>query len=167
MAEGGKVLPSNWASIYANHGLISLSTDSGYRMSGLDPQGIEAFLLESCSDEELGQRLMEALARSRVLSPEELGEFFSLENMNKKYEAWVAKLLAALNGMPRRKAFSKMKLCHAVVTSGQLKLIPNRKERGEAWSGRGISETDCVSLPFSSSGAEIGQALRMALSRCK
>jgi len=147
--------------------MICISTSSGFRRSGYDPQGLDHFLPESCSDEALGQALLSSLEKSRVLKPEEFASFFDLKLGELAYEAWVSKLLSALD-MTRQKAFKGMTLCHATVREEVLRLEPTRKERGEAWSGRDIEPEDSVSVAkFTGNPLTVGTAIRQALERCK
>ena len=162
-----QVLPTNWASVHSNHGYISVSTSSGYRACALDLNGEHIVLSENCSDEELANALLAALDESRVLSVEEIPEFFNASKVESRYEKWVDNLLKKFGGMSRRKAFAKMKHCNVVVLSNKLKFRPNKKERGEAWSGKGFTELDNVELPYESTPKEIGAALKMVLSKCK
>ena len=69
--------------------------------------------------------------------------------------------------MSRRKAFTRMLHCNVIVRSGQMQIKPNRKERGETWSGKGFTEDDAGVLPFDSAPAEIGAAIRAVLDKCE
>ncbi|WP_338052467.1 contact-dependent growth inhibition system immunity protein [Stutzerimonas marianensis] len=43
---------------------------------------------------------------------------------------------------------------------------PSHHEKLEAWSGKGLSESDYVIIPSGSSPSDVGAALRLAFSRC-
>lgn len=160
-------LATNWASIYSSHGLISLSTSSGFRSSRYDPEGEHLVINADCENDILGQSLLAALNKSRVLHPNENNEFYDLVNTERNYERFVANLLNKFGDMPRRKAFAKMLHCSVSVRSGKIFIKPSKKERGEAWSGSGYKESDAVSVSFTSSTSEIGAAIKAVLAKCK
>jgi hypothetical protein len=64
----------------------------------------------------------------------------------------------------RRALFRKMKHCSAEIIGENIRMMPMRRDRGEAWDG--LNESETVVVPVLSSPAEIGAALRLALSRC-
>jgi hypothetical protein len=160
-------LPSAWTSIYANHGYISVSTSSGYLVCTCDLDGEHIVLNDTCSDLELGNAVLSALGKSRVIDEEEIAEFFDCDKVNEKYEIWVSTLLAKMDGMSRKKAFDKMKHATAVVREESLTLSPNRKERGRAWSGRGFTEADKIVLHPPFFPENIGGSLKGVLALCK
>jgi hypothetical protein len=160
-------LATNWASIYSNHGLISLSTSSGYRSSRHDPEGEHIVVALECENDILGQSLLRVLEKSRLLHPEEAPGFYDLANTESNYENFVSSLLHKFGDMSRRKAFTKMLHCSVSVRSGEIIIKPSKKERGEAWSGSGFNESDDVHLPHKSSAAEIGVAIKSVLEKCK
>ena len=160
-------LPTGWASIYSNHGLVSFSTSSGYRSSIHDPEG-EHIVIDAASDDNaLGQSLLLALEKSRVLHPNENANFYNLSRIEEDYEAFVSDLITKFGELQRRKVFSKMLHCSVSVRSGEIFIRPTKKERGESWSGSGIKEEDIFRIPLSASPGEIGAGVKMALSKCK
>jgi CDI immunity protein len=146
---------------------MSFSTYSGFRMSAYDPSGSTSFIPESSQDETLGAALIQSLGKSRVLKGQQALDFFALEERERAYEQWVHSFLAAHgNSCSRTALFKGMKLCGAFVLDSELHLKPKRKERGEAWSGKGITEEDIVVIPFHSGAEEVGAAIRKALAKC-
>jgi CDI immunity protein len=160
-------LATNWASIHSSNGYISLSTYSGYRRCQFDPQGKHIVLKEECPNEELGNALLSVLEQSRVLTHDQFNDFFALTTVKDNYDIFVSNLLQKMGNMSRRKAFTKMKSCSVSVRSKVITLKPTRKERGEAWSGKGFTDLDNIDLPYSSKPVEIGKALKEVLAICK
>lgn len=79
---------------------------------------------------------------------------------------WVQDLISQYGYKSRRELFKDMKHCSVMCTKGQITINPSRHEKLKAWGGKGIKDSDHVVLPVDSSPAEIGAALRLALSRC-
>jgi hypothetical protein len=136
-------------------------------MSAYDPSGATSFIPELSQDETLGTALIQSLEKSRVLKGQQALDFFALEERDRAYEQWVHGFLAAHgNSCSRTALFKGMKLCEAFVLNSQLHLKPKSKERGEAWSGKGLAAEDIELIPFHSSATEIGAAIRRALAKC-
>lgn len=160
-------LPTGWASIYSNYGLISLSTSSGYRSSIHDPEGEHIVVGVDIDDDILGRSLLSVLKKSRVLHPNEHSEFYALARIEEDYEAFVSNLISKFGQSQRRKVFSRMLYCIVTVRSGEICIQPTKKERGEAWSGSGFKQTDAFWVPLSASTSEIGAGIKSTLSKCK
>ncbi|WP_162575055.1 contact-dependent growth inhibition system immunity protein [Variovorax sp. PBL-H6] len=156
-----------WASAYFNGDYYFIVTNSGYRGCARDPNGYEAHLAGSATDEEVGKALLQALSSSRFLKVEEIDEFFSLNRIMSSYESWVASLLDRYKYKTRRALFKNMMLCNITVTDEAMEIGPTQHERLEAWGrerGDGIQE---VLLSIHSPAAEIGKALQEAFTLCE
>jgi hypothetical protein len=66
----------------------------------------------------------------------------------------------------KRALFKNMKSCSVEVDDGMMTIQPWHHEKLEGWSGNGISKEDYVVIPANSTPGEIGEALRLAFSRC-
>ena len=66
----------------------------------------------------------------------------------------------------KRALFKDMKKCSIESNRGQITIRPSYHEKLEAWSGKGVSESDYVIIPSGSSPSDVGAALRLAFSRC-
>ena len=155
------------AHVYKNQGFIEVKTFSGYRMTTSDPDGIQKLLPLEVSDEELGQVTLLALSKSRVIDVSEIETFFNIDNIKKRYDAWVADLMAKYNYKTKRALFKNMMQCSVEISDGILTISPSWHEKLEAWSGEGISDDDKVVLSVNSTTEEIGAGLRLAFSRCR
>ena len=155
------------ASVYKNQDFIHVGTYSGYRMTASDPDGVQKLLPLDVSDEELGQVTLLALSKSRVIEVSEIGTFLNIDNIKKRYDAWVADLMAKYNYKTKRVLFKNMMRCSVEIRDRILTISPNRHEKLEAWGGEGISDDDKVVLSINSTTEEIGAGVRLAFSRCR
>ena len=155
------------AHIYKNQDFIEVKTFSGNGITTSDPDGIRKLLPLDVSDEELGQVTLLALSKSRIIDVSEIGTFFNIDNVMKRYDAWVADLMAKYNYKTKRALFKNMMKCSVEIRDGRLTISPSCHEKLEAWSGEGISDDDDVVLSVNSTTEEIGAGLRLAFSRCR
>jgi len=149
--------------VHATPEFIDLQTYSGYRMAVIDPSGRNYDLPPLVQDDELGRALLDALAHSRFVSVEEAYDLKGQAQEN--YNSWVAEKMRRHGYKSRKALFRHMRGCS--VRSGQdgvIMISPLRHEKLEGWSG--IDEESDVELSSASSSAEMGAALRLALSRC-
>ena len=155
------------ATVCKNQDFIEVETFSGYRSRTSDPDGIQRLLPLDVSDEELGQVTLLALSKSRVIDVSEIGTFFNMVNIKKRYDAWVADLMSKYNYKTKRALFKNMMQCSLRISDGILTISPTRHEKLEGWGWEGISDDDKVVLSVNSTTEEIGAGLRLAFSRCR
>ena len=155
------------ATVYKNQDFILVVTFSGYRSRTSDPDGIQILLPLDVSDEELGQATLLALSKSRIIDVSEIGTFFNIDNVMKRYDAWVADLMAKYNYKTKRALFKNMMRCYVEIRDGCLTISPSWHEKLEAWSGEGLTEDDDVVLSVKSTTEEIGAGVKLAFSRCR
>lgn len=157
----------SWAYIKSNNDFIFIETYSGYFNCLPDPEGKRFFLSPSSSDDELGERVLEALAVSRMIDPKEKPEFFDFRGrVATQYNEWVADAMIRFGYKTKRALFKGMKNCSVDEVDGAITIRPSHHEKLEAWSGKGITETDCVVISSNTPINEVGMALRLAFSRC-
>lgn len=161
-----EIVQKKWAAIYANEEFIFVETCSGLRRTASDPNGEQIFLNAAPEPSELGQAVLAALSKSRVLAPEEIGSFFDVAAIEKRYEDWVSKVMQKYGYAARRDLFKKMKHCQLECSEGTISLRPTFHEKPEAWSGKGIDKGDHVLVPETVSTQEAGEGVLLALSRC-
>lgn len=155
-----------WASALFNGDFYLLETYSGYGMSRRDPVGKQHFLLQSVDAEKLGEALLDALAHSRFLSLAELDDFFDYAKTKQSYAEWVDALVKRYAYKSKRALFKNMACCSVTVVDDNLEIIPNRHEKLEMWVGAQNEGVENVVIPAKSSPIDVGEALRMAFSRC-
>ncbi|CNH85191.1 contact-dependent growth inhibition system immunity protein [Yersinia pekkanenii] len=155
------------ASCFCNNKFLNINTDSGLGLMRRDPLFPPHLLPPDADDKSIGETVLIALSNSRTLSLEESADFFDLEKGQEQYAAWIAMLMQKYGYKTKRALFKGMKNCSIHCINGVITILPTRHEKLEAWSGTGRGESDKVILSVNSSPAEIGAALRLALSRCK
>ena len=155
------------AGAYENQDFINISTWSSCGIRALDPDGANLLLSKNASNEELGQAALLALSKSRKIAQSEIATFFDRDNVNQRYNNWVANLMDKYGYKTKRALFKKMMRCSIEIRNGVLTISPSIHEKLEGWGGEGFTESDKVILPINSSPEEIGAGLRLAFSRCR
>lgn len=161
-----EVIQKKWAAIYANDEFICVQTCSGLRRTASDPAGRLLFLPAVPESYELGQAIQDALSVSRTLTPEEIGQFFDVAAVERKYEDWVSIMMQKFGYATRRELFKKMKHCQIECSDGAISIRPMLHEKLEAWSGKGIEKADHVLIAETASTHDLGEGALLALSRC-
>ena len=156
-----------YAEAYENQDFINISTFSGFRIKARDPDGENLSLSKNASNEELGQAALLALSKSRKIAQSEIATFFDRDNVNQRYNNWVANLMDKYGYKTKRALFKKMMQCSIEIRDGVLTISPSIHEKLEGWGGDDFTESNKVILPINSSPEEIGAGLRLAFSRCR
>ena len=161
-----EIIQKKWASIYANDEFICVQTCSGLRRTAIDPEGALIILSANPELSELGQAIQQALAASRVLTPDEISSFFDVSAIERRYENWVSSLIHKFGYVNRQQLFKNMRHCQIESTAGVISIRPTMHEKAEAWSGKGIEKSDYVLIDQAAPAEELGQSTMLALSRC-
>lgn len=155
------------ASVSSTNEFLLIETYSGLGMAGCDPLFEPHLLLPDADDKQVGETILLALSNSRTLTREEYSSFFDIEKGKIQNAAWIAMLMDNYGYKTKKALFQNMKSCSIHYLNGRITIRPSYHEKLEAWSGKGIKESDYVILSVDRSPAEIGAGLRLALSRCK
>jgi hypothetical protein len=156
-----------WANVRENHDFVQIETQSGYRGGLPDPLGKMVQLSNPTTDEILGRAVLDALAVSRFLHPNDHREFFDIRGrVVPQYEEWVRSTMTTYGYKTRRALFKGMKNCSIEEYAGVITIRPWHHEKLEAWNGKGIEEDSFVRTKIEYPPEEIGAALRLTLSRC-
>ena len=174
-----EVAKGSWANAYSNGEFVCIETVSGYRGgTHSDPKGAEHYLDSGASDEALGSAVLDAMARSRfVLSSPRVGsvyppglvfdtELYDPKKIAERYAAWKSSLMQRYGYKSQQALFEGMRHCSIQEQGGQITISPSHHQSLEGWGrtkGDGIED---VVLPADGRPAEIGAALRLAISRC-
>lgn len=173
-----EIVKTAWAGVKINTDFICIETYSGYGSCRADYKGAMHLLSPDVPDQALGEALLDALLKSRFVLPEPRKDvwihpeatfdmsLYDYELNNQRYAEWISNLMRLYGYKTKRALFRDMKNCNVESRCGEVTIRPSCHEKLEAWSGRGISESDYVVIPSSSSPAEVGAALRLAFSRC-
>jgi contact-dependent growth inhibition (CDI) system CdiI-like immunity protein len=106
-------------------------------MSCFDPDGAQFLLATDCDNAVLGRAVLDALARSRFFSIEEVrtNGFLNPKTRDANYANWVAKLMSAYGFKTRRALFQNLHQCDVTATGGTISIVPKRHVKLEAWEG--------------------------------
>jgi hypothetical protein len=165
--------------VLANQEFILVETYSGYRGgTHCDFRGVKHYLAPTAMDRELGLAILDCLSRSRwVLAAPREGftfppevefdpELFDYKGNMRLYAEWIDEAKARYAYKTKKALFKDMKSCGIKSRNGVITIRPSHHDKLEGWSGNGISQEDYVVLPASSPSEKIGEALRLAFSRC-
>ncbi|MDR2220539.1 MAG: CdiI family contact-dependent growth inhibition immunity protein [Methylobacillus sp.] len=172
------IIKTAGAEILENRDFLQVRTYSGYRgPTDADYKGALHLLSPDASDETLGAAVLDALALSRFALPPsyrnapnlhpdvEFDEEFSNVKMEQHYAEWVQQMMVRYGYKSKRALFKGMRRCGVESKQGVITLRPSYHEKLEGWSG--VSKDEHVVIPATSSAVEVGEAARLALSRCQ
>lgn len=152
------------AGAWFNEDFYSIKTYSGHGMLKADPKGAQIILPPDADDNALGDAVLEALSKSRVISLEECGAFFDLNQNKLDYENFVKKMMEQYGYKTKRAMFKKMLNCSISLVGDKITISPSVHEKLEGWSGD--KDLADVVIPANSSAIEVGSALKLCFSRC-
>lgn len=160
-------MTKSWVYLMSNKDFIFLETYSGLWSCLPDPSGEQIFLPASVSETELGTALIKALDASCVVDPVENPEFYDvMGRVVPQYSSWVGSVMGKYGYKTRRAMFKDMKNCAVEMEGGVIVIKPSHHEKLEAWSGKGLTVEDYVSVSSSVEPSELGAGVYLALSRC-
>lgn len=140
---------------------ICVSTLSGRGLLRRDPQGLMQWLDIGASDSALGSAVLESLAKSRVLTPEESEAFFDRASGPDTWDAWVLSLMSRYHYPSREALLRHMESCLVRWVGDEIEYSPSRHKGFEAWRDLGPSEA--VTIRATTTAEENGPAARIAL----
>ncbi|NMG68122.1 DUF1436 family protein [Azoarcus indigens] len=157
----------SWVCVKANKDFFFVETYSGLWNCLPDSLGRQLMLKPNAADEELGSAVVEGLAASRKIDPKDDPGFFDfMGRVVPQYNSWVDNVIAEFGYKNKRAMFKEMRSCLIEMVGDSIVMQPMHHEKLEAWSGKGITETDYVVIPSKSHAIDVGRALRLAISRC-
>lgn len=147
-----------------NGDFYCIETYSGYFGSLRDPKGVQHLLPPQASDEELGNAVLDALSRSRIVKTAEAPELYPDRDEGQRlYQEWIARLMQKYGYTTKRALFKKMKSCSIRRRKGgMISLLPTDHNKLETWE---LLEGAEVTLADGSTPEQVGAALRLAFSR--
>lgn len=152
------------ASVYFNDKFTFIETLSGYRRYSTDPDHEAIFLPENPSSQECGDAVLLALKRSRHISLDEIPVYFERHAAAARYNAWVNEMIERYAYKNRRSFFKGLRNCGIQQRGDSIVFVPMDHEKAESWYG--IGDEANVTIASDAPAAEVGDALRVALSRC-
>jgi hypothetical protein len=126
---------------------------------------VQHLLAPQASDEELGNAVLDALSRSRIVKTAEAPELYpDRDEAERLSKDWVARLMQKYGYATKRALFKKMKSCSIERRKGgMISFLPTDHNRLEGWE---FLEGAEVTLADGSAPEQVGAALRLAFSRC-
>lgn len=161
-----EVIRSAWSNAKINEDFICIDTYSGYRSSHRDSKGKQYLIMTDVSDEILGAALLETLACSRFVLPQDDIALYDHKQGLERYGEWVKALMDRYHYKTKRALFKNMKNCSIKKQGELITISPSHHEKLEAWGREKNDGIEDVVISADSSSAEIGAALRLAFSRC-
>jgi CDI immunity protein len=159
-------LYKGWVFTHTNHDFIFIETQSGYTSSAYDPAGYEIYLKRDATALEIGETILKALSKSRVVDPSEFGTFFDYKRIEQVYKDWILKTQSMYGYKTKKAMFRYMDCCTIRLYDDKMRIYPSHHEKMEAWGSPKNGRDDDVIIPYPSSAEEIGNAFLLALSRC-
>jgi len=115
----------------------------------------------------IGHAVLSALKASRPVSRDEFDDIYALSMEGSQYNDFFSGVMKRFEYKTKRALFKEMRSVSIMIDGQNIKLSPSKHVKLQAWGrekGDGIED---VIIPFTSEPAEVGQALRLAFSRCK
>lgn len=159
-----KGLPfAQWATVHRADRGISIEPLSGYAIVQREDEGYALFLPPDASDDALGRALLEALDKSRFISPPD-PNFSEVERYMRCYRNWQKEFMRRYGYKTKREAYKTMDWCKVKRSEGKISIEPHTRLRPEQWEW--LPPESNVVIPATTDAAVAGAALRMALDRC-
>jgi len=155
---------NRFAAIQASDRVISFISRTGYTFGVAERGGFRKYLSADALDAPVGEALVEALANSRVVTPNgKRRDFFQPQNVEKAFVEWLNDLVKKHGYASHDAALEQMEYIRVEMAGGVIALHPYRHQGGDKWEQLvGANFT----VPENAGSEAIGAAVRMALSRC-
>lgn len=122
--------------------------------------------LSELTTAELGRNVRENLANSRVLDRSEISAFFDDDRIEKDWHECL-NIMIKLFGKKNKAALERSLMQMPTnVDNGVISFRPTKHVRADHYCGLSLDDKELVYVPLSSSDEEIGQALKLAFTRC-
>jgi hypothetical protein len=153
--------------VYSNGEKILFEPLFGYgRYVPLPDSKRKIFSMKEITTGELGKNVKEVFANSRVLDFSEIDVFFDNDKIKSAIDASVGIMMRLFEKKNKSSLNKDMMQIPANIRDGVISLRPTKHDRSCYYSGLSLSDKELVYIPHSSSDEEIGEALKLALTRC-
>lgn len=131
-----------------------------------EDEGYRIYLEPGASERAIGEALLEALKRSRVVSPTDEREFFETDRIMKNYRAWHEDFMKRYRYKTKREAYKNMRYCEVERRDGKISIKPHKRDfkPGLWWN---LPPGKTVVIPETNDPGIVGSAAALALSRCE
>lgn len=142
---------------------ICINTRSGNGILTIDTNYPPIMLPLDCSNDELGEKLVQALGYSNTqLNDEEYDNLF--KNVKENWNSRLEVLKSTYSYRSKRQLLANMLNCSVYLLNNKLTIQPTHHSKWEGWEG--VDESKHVILSLDNTFDEIGSGVRLALSRC-
>ncbi|CAO4846557.1 MAG: Immunity protein CdiI-o11 [Holosporales bacterium] len=155
-----------WASVEMNADFLNVQTRSGYRMTVSDSSGDDIFLNPDADDISIGDAVVKALSKSRMIDPKDFGVFFDPDRLQNQYNDWIDYCKKTYRYKTKKALYKNMMSVAITAYEGKLILRSRHQEKPGGYGPSKNKDKDNVIIPEDSTPEEIGKAIRLALSRC-
>lgn len=155
--------------VYSNGEKILFEPLFGYRQYVPLPDSKRKICnLSELTDAALGQNVRENLANSRVLDRSEINDFFDDDRLEREDAECLKIMIKLFDKRTRAQLYkSMMQVLVCIRDESIFSFRPTKHDRADCYSGLSPgSGPEIVKIPLSSSDEEIGQALKLAFTRC-
>ncbi|MGC1780131.1 MAG: contact-dependent growth inhibition system immunity protein [Xanthobacteraceae bacterium] len=153
------------ATIFKSEKFISIESLSGASaLKYREDDSCGVYLEPEAIDEILGQVLLAALDRSRLVDPRSEREFFDPDRAMRVDANWEKQLMSRYGYKTKRDAYEHLDWCLAKIYDGKISFQPHRRQK-PGW--RGLPPDRTVVIPMTDNVVAVGAALRLALDRCE
>jgi len=153
------------ADVHRTEKFVCVEPLSGYRRWLREDEGFVIYLPPDATDEALGRALLEALNRSRFISPPDEPEFFEWQRYRACDRNWGKDMMRRYRYKTRRDAYKNMDWCRVKRSEGKISIQPHGRDKPPYWKWLPPEKT--VVIPATVDAGELGAALRLALDRCE
>lgn len=155
------------ANVYSNGDKILFEPLFGYaQYVPLPDSKRKIYNLSELTTEELGKNVKEVLANSRVLDRSEINDFFDNDRIEKEDLECLEIMIKLFGKRNKASLYKSLMKCPLHLQKGILSMRPTKHDRSEWYSGLSINDKELVYIPLNSSDEDIGNALKLAFTRC-
>lgn len=156
--------PTRWANIHMNKEFLYIESRAGYSRNLYDIEGYHVYLDPNSSTSILGTCLVEALKQSRMLDPYSDRELFTWQVIEANENAWIKETMSRYGYKTKKKMFDHLAFVHVSESEGRITFEPRRWAKTAHWWD--LPEDQNVIIPATDDEQIVGEAARLALSRC-
>jgi hypothetical protein len=166
MAKQADDLTTKQATVWGNERAIVIVTDSGFGAAYItDHEAFFALLTPKSSNSEIGDAVKKALAASKVLDSS--GTWINDPARAKKHEEFLERFVSHYGFASQRSFFRRAFTCELELEGDSVVIQPLQQISGDKWDGFKDQAKRNVRASIDASDAELGKAVRLAITRCE
>jgi hypothetical protein len=157
---------AQWAEINQTDKFTCIEPLSGFRRIMREDEGYRIYLEPGASEREIGEAVLEVLARSRVVSPIDERAFFEADRIMRNYRAWHEDFMKRYRYKTKREAYKNRRYCEVERRDGKISIKPHKRDfkPGLWWN---LPPEKTVVIPETNDAGIVGAAAALALSHCE